>query len=626
MLWQALLPLLLPLSAASPLRPRQNASSEATPTYSLVPSSTTVPSSSAAVAASSALASPSSSASSPANSTGTDTGAYAPTVTIYPDTSEGQPIVISGVRQSSIGQDLYLGIPFAQPPVGDLRFTPPQPVTYNTTFTAQKNPPGCPQAPTATSGYYPYGLSEDCLYLNVFAPEGANGTTAWLPVMVFIYGGSFTGGSASVYNGSGIVAHGLQTGKPFIYVVLNYRLGALGWGAGSGFAENNAANLGLRDIKQGLGWVKENIWAFGGNPDQVTVFGESAGAIAISLLYLDPEVDLFKSAIMESGAQSTLPIGPTNTTWDDAYKALLEAANCSVTITLTTPFECLRNLDVERLLEAQLLVKNQTQFAGFVYGPTIDGDLIPDSPHTLIAEGKFAKKPFITGNNKDEGTAFVPAIVNTTLFGLGFVDIVEPNKPSNETLLQVVGLYPAGDPSLNSPFDTGNETFGRTTAWKQAAAYFGDATFQANRRHFLRNANNYGFNQTWTYQFEQNTPGAAGYLGVYHGSEIPYVFAIARPDAGSEIFSSNYTEADGALSDTIMDYWINFAYYTDPNGESSDSSNATYWPAHDYTQNTNILRLKAGNISVFEDTYREEQMQFFLENPQQFNYRRSLFG
>ncbi|WRT64599.1 uncharacterized protein IL334_001532 [Kwoniella shivajii] len=597
----------------------------------LLPLAISAPASSNSTATGTAAAASSTSTSSSAGGNSTSTN---PSVTIYPSTSNGNPVEITGLNFEQFGQDVYLGVPYAQPPVGDLRFRPPQDYTYNFSVTAQTQPPACLQDPSGVSN----GQSEDCLFLNVFAPEGANGQTAWLPVMVWIYGGSFTSGSASLYNATALEAYAAKTGRPFIFVALNYRLGTFGWPYGSGFAENGAANLGLKDIKKGLEWVQENIWAFGGNPDQVTVFGESAGAIAISLLYLDENINTFKGAIMESGAQSTLPLGPTASTWEDVYQALLQATNCSSTPpsastanTTTSPstqsnstssgFDCLKALPADALLKGQLTVKSNLLFSGFVYGPSIDGDEIPDSPHTLLSQGKFAKIPFISGNNKDEGTVFVPSFVNSTALGLRELAIVEPVDPSNTTIAQVLALYP-DVPALGSPFDTGNETFGLGSAHKQTAAIFGDATFQANRRYFLQQANAHGLNQTWTYQFEQLTPGAAGYLGVYHGSEIPYVYGAPLAGAG------NYTAGDLSLSVSMMDYWLNFAYYNNPNSpdeSSSSSSNSTNWPT--YTNDKNILRLLANNVTVFTDDYREKQMDFFLSQPTQFNYKRGLpFG
>ncbi|WVF69607.1 hypothetical protein IAT40_004385 [Kwoniella sp. CBS 6097] len=593
---------------------------------------TTSPSSSSAAnATANATATATATTSGSNNST---SGYSAPTVKIYPNSANGNGVEITGVNYPQFKQDVYLGVPFAAPPVGDNRFKAPQDYVYNFSVTAEHTPPACLQDPKGAA----HNTSEDCLFLNVFAPQGANAQSAYLPVMVFVHGGSFTSGDASIYNGTFLEAAGALTDRPFIYVSVQYRLGVFGWGYGSGFGENGAGNLGLRDIKKGLEWVQQNIWAFGGNPDQVTVFGESAGAIAISLLYLDENINLFKGAIMESGAQSTLPLGPTASLWDDAYQYLLTVTNCTTTPSTNgtanstevassgdSAWNCLKTLPAEQLLQGQLAVKSNVLYqAGFVYGPSIDGDLVPDSPHSLLSQGKFAKIPFISGNNKDEGTGFVPKTVNSTEFALTLISLLEAGVPNNETLLQLTQLYP-NDPSLGSPFGTGNETFGLSPSFKQAAAIFGDAAFQATRRHFLAQANVHGLSQTWTYQFEQPTPDYPPYLGVFHASEIPFVFGAARPEIGFPSISMNYTAQDAQLSDTMINYWLNFAYFTNPNGPSDSSvANATYWPTHDISQNKNILRLKSDNVTLFQDDYRQEQTDFFISRPEQFNYRRSL--
>lgn len=177
----------------------------------------------------------------------------------------------------------------------------------------------------------------------------------------------------------------MQTEQPVIFVSLNYRLGILGFPNGDEAATNNAANLGLRDVQKALEWVQENIWAFGGDPDRVTVAGQSAGAILISLLYLQPEINLFRGAIMQSGAQSTAPIGPTGTTWQGPYDALVEFAGCGAVngsgsganatgegyeaINSTAPsassssWECLKGLSAEELLAAQEQVTQIPQYS-----------------------------------------------------------------------------------------------------------------------------------------------------------------------------------------------------------------------------------------------------------------------
>ena len=259
---------------------------------------------------------------------------------------------------------------------------------WNTTsFSATTLSPACLQAPSPVYGHF--GISEDCLYLNVYTPQGIDPSKESLPVMVWIYGGSFNSGASSVYNGSAIMAQAIATGKPIIFVSINYRVGVFGFPGGEQVAQAHAANLGLRDMMLSLEWVQENIWAFGGDPGYVTVAGESAGAISISQLFLQPNISTFHGAIMESGAQSTAPIDPTAEFWQQPFDLVLNYTNCSSTVSIASnssstnssstnssamattsssssvpAIECLRALPAEVVLNAQLMVQNITRYSG----------------------------------------------------------------------------------------------------------------------------------------------------------------------------------------------------------------------------------------------------------------------
>ncbi|ODN87743.1 hypothetical protein L198_06973 [Cryptococcus wingfieldii CBS 7118] len=470
-------------------------------------------------------------------------------------------------------------------------FSRPETYVYNdSSYTAQTQPSKCLQDDQMTGGLdCGPGSSEDCLFLNVFFAPAKIISEAKLPLMVWMHGGSLTAGSVFLYNGASFIAYSQEVNKPIIHVALDYRLGVFGWGMGSGFAEQNATSLGLQDIKKFLLWVEEYIEAFGGDPEQVTVYSESAGAIATSLLLLDPSTDLlFKQAVTALNPPSRLA---------RATPPLLLASNCSNS-NGSSPFECLRNLSGEELPAAQISLKNQSQFrAGGIYGPSVDGDLIPDSPHELLRHGQVADKPFITGCNKDEATEFIPTSVSGEAFGEVLFKSFYPADLSPQTLKKLTQDYYPNDPALGSPFDTGNETFGLDPSLKQFAAILGDALFQAQRRHFLRQANSHGNAKTWTYQFEQPIKDMPAYTGVHHTAEIAYVYGTAKPEMGLPLagFAPKYTGADTSLSEQIMDYWLNSAYDSDPNGlTDSSSSDATYWCAHN-VNDKHILRLIADN-------------------------------
>lgn len=346
------------------------------------------------------------------------------------------------------------------------------------------------------------------------------GTNAKLPVMVWIYGGGFTSGTGTTYNGPYLNTYAASTDRPFILVTFNYRLGIFGWGNGAEMAANGAANLALRDQILALQWVKENIKAFGGNPNKVTVFGESAGAISISCLMLNQSTDLFHGAIMMSGAQSTSPLGPTADVWQGPYDMVAQLTGCKNASTPITAagnqstFDCLKKVPAETLLNATITTKNNLLYAlGFVWGPSVDGDIIPGAPWKLLEEGKFARIPFISGNNVDEGTLFVPTYLNTTQIPVStLLDFLYPSPLNASIADEVTEAYP-NVPALGAPFGTGNETFGLDPGWKQLTAIITDGAFMSRRRWFLRQANKHGFKKTWSYQWDGKTPGDPAYYG-----------------------------------------------------------------------------------------------------------------
>ena len=315
---------------------------------------------------------------------------------------------------------------------------------------------------------------------------------------------------------------------------------------------------------------------------------------------------------MESGAQSTAPIGPTSQDFQGLYNQIVVNSGCAASNGTSagnqSTFECLKALPAATLLNASIEGLALPQYAGFDFAPSIDGGIIPDSPHTLLQQGKFAKIPFISGNNQDEGTLFTPTYINSTVEVELALSVLEPKTPNSTILGDILSLYP-NDPSMGSPFGTGNETFGLAPEFKQLAAIIGDNGFQTNRRWFLDQSNSHGLTQTWSYLFNALTPGAEPYLGSYHGSEVAFVYGLVSE-------ALNYTEADVALSQAMINYWLNFAYYTDPNGPGS---NATYWPA--YGGNKTLLQLNGTNTTLIPDTFRQTQISFFTSEPQAFSER-----
>ncbi|KAF5328117.1 hypothetical protein D9758_018389 [Tetrapyrgos nigripes] len=495
--------------------------------------------------------------------------------------------------------DFFGAIPFAEPPLGKLRLKLPVLKTNldAEVFDASNFGLACLQQDVPAQA-----MSEDCLTINIFRPSDVP-TDFKLPVLFWTYGGGFDAGTASTFNGSGIVAQSLVRGTPLVYVNFNYRLGPLGLPQGKEADNRKALNLAIKDQHVALQWVQENIGVFGGDKTKVTVFGESAGAMMTAVSFLDPDFGkLARAAIFESGSQataSTFNAERRQNSWEAFVGGVPRCANLAKT---DHTFACLQNATSEEIFEGvNASLTNPTE--KFPFHPTIDGPdgVYPDYPSRLFARGHFAKLPFIAGTNLDEKLIesflianFSPPLVSTQSF--------------DDAVKQLVALYPE-DPALGSPFNTGSETFGLTPGYKRAAALNGDMGYQSQRRFWIQTASNAGV-KTFGYLFTQPQAGS-GRLGVFHSSELVYVYGDVE----------NPTPSDAALSSNMMDYWISFATSLDPN--DGKGSSRTEWPQ--YTpDNQVIIQLNGDNLTAIPDDYRKEQIDFINSMPLTFHHRRSL--
>ena len=368
---------------------------------------------------------------------------------------------------TSDGVDTFLGIPYAQPPVGQLRFRPPLPLDASFgVLDATGTPRACPQLPTnmdpriisqvlpADIAPYlsiatpPTEAGEDCLTLNVQRPSSAAESGAEkLPVLFWIYGGSFNTGSTQANDFAALVAASEALGHPVLVVQANYRVSAFGFLGGAQVraegeregAASAASNVGLRDQRLALRWVAENIAAFGGDPDRVTIWGESAGAVSLLYHMLIDGGDhtyqgrpLFRGAIMNSG--SSIPVQPVDgAAAQEVFDAVAEAGGCRASEAADdNSLECLRGLPYEDLLNATNAAPSLLTHTGIAFSfpprPDTGDNFITLSPEQAIREGRVAPVPVITGNQADEGTFFALALRNGTVRDFRALDVLVPSS------------------------------------------------------------------------------------------------------------------------------------------------------------------------------------------------------
>jgi para-nitrobenzyl esterase len=434
------------------------------------------------------------------------------------------------------GLTVYKGIPFAAPPVGDLRWKAPQPAAK---WDGVKQTTKFAPAPFQ-GGNPPSGKSEDCLYLNVWTP--AKSANDRLPVLVWIYGGGFSFGSTSepVYSGEKLAKRGV------ILVSIAYRVGQLGFLSLPELNEENAdhvsGNYGLLDQIAGLKWIQKNIAAFGGDPTKVTIFGESAGGISVSMLCASPLAKgLFQGAISESGGS----FGPTRpvTYPGENMKTLQQASEDGKAYLQKAGVSSLADL---RKIEADKLPMGFGMPGAW---PIVDGYVIPDDQYRLYEAGKYNDIPVLIGYNSDEGASFSREKTPDEY-------IKGVNLRYGKFADYLIKAYPAG--TNNVP--------------KTARDLARDAAFGWHTWSWARLQSKTGKSKVFFYYFDQhpdypdNSPRYG--FGSPHGQEVAYVF--------NHLDASNpeTTKSDLEISDAMAAYWTNFAKYGTPNGNG-----VPQWPA-----------------------------------------------
>ncbi len=452
---------------------------------------------------------------------------------------------VAGIPTSDGLVVAFRGIPYAAPPVGELRWKPPQPVTpWTGVRFARAFGPSCPQPDQVGR------TSEDCLYLNIWAPAKPRGRN--VPVMVWFHGGAFTSGRASlpIYDGEALARRGA------VVVTFNYRLGPFGFFAHPLLTResphNASGNYGLLDQIAALRWVARNIRAFGGSPDHVTAFGQSAGAVSISCLLVSPEArGLFSRAILESGSALSLPRVGVTKYLNDAPAG--EESMEQVGELISRRLGCDHEEDVLGALRArstdEILIASRPAANffgdGIRFGPVIDRWLIPDRPAALYAT-RQPKVAVMVGANADEGRSFAPMLQPQDVDSYRrFVRSTFRDRAD-----EVLARFPvAHDGDVRSAF----------------ARLVGAAAFLAPARRTARAMAALGA-RTYLYWF---TGDGRGRGAASHGAEEPFVFGtLGAARAG-------VSDGDWELAILMAGYWLRFAASGDPNG-----ANAPPWPRY----------------------------------------------
>jgi para-nitrobenzyl esterase len=450
----------------------------------------------------------------------------------------GQIKIEYGWIQGTVENNLtvFKGIPFAAPPVGDLRWQPPQPLKK---WDGVKQTTEFAPAPMQ-GGNPPSGKSEDCLYLNVWTP--AKSYDEKIPVLVWIYGGGFSFGSTSVpvHDGANLAKKGV------VLVSIAYRVGQLGFLAHPELSAENSNNVsgnyGLLDQIAGLKWIQKNISAFGGDPDKVTIFGESAGGISVSMLCASPLAKgLFHGAISQSGGS----FGPTRPTTfpGENMKSLNQAEKEGVDYTKKAGVSSIAEL---RKIDAEKLPSEWGMGSAW---PIIDGYVIPDDQYKLYEAGNYNDIPVLIGYNSDEGLSFSPGRTPEEYF-------TGVKSRYGKFADDLIKAYPVGENSVP----------------KTARDLARDASFGWHTWSWARLQSKTGKSKVYYYYFDQHpdfpedSPNADH--GSPHGQDVAYVFQNLNTS------NPNVTKSDLETSQAMATYWTNFAKYGNPNGEAVPE-----WPA-----------------------------------------------
>ncbi|KJZ69079.1 hypothetical protein HIM_11529 [Hirsutella minnesotensis 3608] len=516
--------------------------------------------------------------------------------------------------KSSHGIETFNGIPYAEPPVGPLRLRPPKKLSRHVGHkVVSRRAPVCPQmimdrkSSAMVAKYAPSVFKlpfwqaakgqEDCLIVTVQRPAGVSSNQK-LPVLIFLHGGGYEIGGAAAYDSTLFLATAMRDKQPFIYVALNYRLGGFGFMPGSEILHAGSANLGLLDQRLALEWVADNIARFGGDPDKVTIWGESAGAYSVlnQMALFDGNASsyngkpLFRSAIMNSG--SLLPALPVDCAKGQAvYDAVVEKAGCEKE---HDTLGCLRNLEYSAFLNATAAVPGLFSYNALAlsYLPRPDGKVLTASIDELIETGRYYAIPMIISDLEDEGTLFsmLQQPIQSDQDFVSYLSKLYFPHASKDPLQRLVRAYPSNE--QGSPFRTGSANV-LYPYYKRIAAWMGDYAFQLTRRKFLELATKVN-PKVSAWSCLSSTYYGTPDVGTFHTSDLAQLF---------------YDKSATATTLAWRRYYANFVHSINPNQGQ--------WTGHEWpvwSQKRSLLWFKNNSsMDYIQDDFRSEAYNVFSD-------------
>lgn len=503
---------------------------------------------------------------------------------------------VRGISLKDKKVEAFLGIPFAEPPVGSLRFAKPVPKSpWKETYNATELPPSCIQFRLETFGILSGSnvereQKEDCLYLNLWVPKRGSNLK---PIMVWIHGGSFMFGSSNwrIYDGAALSQRG-----DVIVATINYRLGTLGFL--SSFTDDAPGNMGMYDQLMAIQWIKDNAKHFNGDPDNIVLFGESSGSFAVTLHMVSPlSRNLFKRGILQSGSAIDVAFSETNDLLLMGSHMSANFSGCAedneaLKNNPAGVIDCMKKVPAEKFSETDLILS----LSGGRLLPRVGDGFLPATPVDLFRKGEFKDTEALLGINRNEGTLFLATLKSDVLGMIGEkndISVLNLDEKLAEEILRPFMLADSLNRSIQSYFERAKEDASYTYI-DVVVDVLSDLIINCGAV-FQSDFNSLKNQPTYFYVFDYRSPSSpfAKWMGVTHFDEVQYVFGnpMTKP----------FTDCEREVSNHVMDMWISFSKTGDPN-----ISNESNWPRYTYKDPKYLIIGQKDRVDVRPDDYRCE--------------------